>query len=191
LFKYGAYLLLGLATASSPARAERFVSLAEAQKLCFTNATRFEPIEVRLTREDIRAIESATRLKVKNPAPKVWRAWRKTDLLGTVWFDQVPGKHELIDYVVALSPQGTVNHVEIVEYREHYGGEVRRRNWLDQFKGKGRDAPLKPGSDIYNISGATISCQHVSEGIKRVLAAFDRVRDRVVDASADRLPDKP
>jgi Na+-translocating ferredoxin:NAD+ oxidoreductase RnfG subunit len=193
LFKNGAYLLLlfGLAMTANSVRAEHFLSMAEAQKLCFTNATRFEPIDVGLTREDIKAIEAATRVKVKNPAPKVWRAWRNADLIGTLWFDQVTGKHELIDYVVALSPPGAVNHVEIVEYREHYGGEVRRRSWLDQFKGKGRDAPLKPGSDIYNISGATISCQHVTEGIKRVLATFDRVRDRVVDASADRVPNRP
>jgi Na+-translocating ferredoxin:NAD+ oxidoreductase RnfG subunit len=184
-------LLLGLAVTSTSLRAERFVSIAEAQKLCFTNATRFEQIDLRLTRDDIKVIESATRLKVKNPAPKVWRAWQNSHLLGTVWFDQVPGKHELIDYVVAISPQGAVNQVEIVEYREHYGGEVRRRNWLDQFKGKGRDAPLKLGSDIDNISGATMSCQHVTEGVKRVVATFEHVRTRIMDPAADGLPNKP
>ena len=184
-------MLFGLAATSISLRAERFVSIAEAQKLCFTNATRFEAIDLRLTRDDIKAIESATRLKMKNPASKVWRAWENTRALGTVWFDQVTGKHELIDYVVAISLQGTVNHLEIVEYREHYGGEVRRRNWLDQFKGKGRDAPLKLGSDIYNISGATMSCQHVTEGVKRVVATFEHVRARIMDAAADGLPNKP
>ena len=115
-------------TSSISSRAERFVSIAEAQKLCFTNATRFEEVNLHLTRDDIKAIESAAKVKVRNPAPKVWRAWEKTNLLGTVWFDQVIGKHELIDYVVAISPRGELSHVEIVEYREHYGGEVRRRD---------------------------------------------------------------
>jgi hypothetical protein len=184
-------LTLGVAAGSIPLRAERFISIPEAQRLCFTNATRFEELNLRLTRDDIKAIESTTRARVRNPAPKAWRAWRDTNLLGTVWFDQVIGKHELIDYVVAISPEGEVKHAEIVEYREHYGGEVRRRNWLDQFKGKTKDAPFKVGSDIYNISGATMSCQHVTEGIKRVLATYQQVRPRISGAAARGLPDKP
>jgi len=184
-------LLLGLVAGSIPLRAERFVSIPEAQRLCITNATRFEELNLRLTRDDIKAIESTTRVKVRNPAPKIWRAWQNTNLLGTVWFDQVIGKHELIDYVVAVSPHGEATHVEIVEYREHYGGEVRRANWLAQFRGKTKDAPLKIGSDIYNISGATMSCQHVTEGIKRILATYQQVYPRIVGAAPGRLPDNP
>ncbi len=184
-------MLLGLLAGSTPLRAERFVSIPEAQRLCFTNATRFEELNLHLTHDDIKAIESVTRTKVKNSTPKLWRAWQNTNLLGTVWFDQVIGKHELIDYVVGISPQGEVKHAEIVEYREHYGGEVRRHNWLDQFRGKTKDAPLKIGSDIYNISGATMSCQHVTEGIKRILATYQQVYPRIVGAAARGLSDNP
>src|SRR6185503_745620 len=68
-------LLLGVAAGSTPLRAERFISIPEAQRLCFTNANRFDELNLRLTRDDVKAIESTTRARVRNPAPKVWRAW--------------------------------------------------------------------------------------------------------------------
>jgi hypothetical protein len=32
------------------------------------------------------------------------------------------------------------------------------------------------GEDIANISGATLSCQHVTEGIRRIVAVVDVAR---------------
>lgn len=185
------YSLLGLLAQTLALRAEQLLSLPEAQKLCFTNATRFDELKIRLTRDDIKSIEAAAGAKVKNPEPRAWSAWRNAKPLGTVWFDQVIGKHELIDYVVAISVDGKVTQVEIVEYREHFGGQVRGRNWLHQFKGKTPQDSFKLGSDIHNISGATMSCRHVTEGVKRVLATFQQVRSRVPGYGGAGLSDKP
>jgi hypothetical protein len=38
--------------------------------------------------------------------------------------------------------------VDIMQYRESYGGEVREPSWLAQFVGKTSSSPLKVGSDI-------------------------------------------
>jgi Na+-transporting NADH:ubiquinone oxidoreductase subunit NqrC len=62
-----------------------------------------------------------------------------------------------------------------MEYRESYGYEVRRKNWRKQFVGKTAASVLKLNRDIKNISGATLSCRHVTEGIKQVLALYDLV----------------
>jgi Na+-translocating ferredoxin:NAD+ oxidoreductase RnfG subunit len=91
--------------------------------------------------------------------------------------DHVIGKHLYIDYAVALAPGGRVQRVEILAYRESYGGEIRSPSWLAQFVGKTSGSALKVGSDIRNISGATLSCAHVTEGVKRIVAAYgSRVR---------------
>ncbi len=145
----------------------------------------------RLTREEMRAVESHAKVKVRKPMVKAWRAWEDTNLVGIVWFDQVVGKHELIDYVVAINWAGEVQQVEIIAYRENYGGQVRRRDWLNQFKGKTASAPVSVGADIHNITGATLSCRHITEGIKRVLAIFQQVRGRVVDAAPSGLQKHP
>ena len=55
-----------------------------------------------------------------------------------------------------IEPDGRVHRVDILQYRESYGGEIRSPSWLAQFVGKSSASPLKVGSDIRNISGATL-----------------------------------
>ena len=56
------------------------------------------------------------------------------------------------------------------------GGEVRLPAWRQQFVGKTVQSPIKVGSDIANISGATLSCTHLTEGIKRIAGVIDLAR---------------
>ena len=108
---------------------------------------------------------------------RVWKAEASGRVLGLFVFDRVIGKHLYIDYAVALDPGGRVHRVDILQYRESYGGEVRSPIWLSQFIGKSATSNLKIGNDIRNISGATLSSMHVTEGVKRILAIYgSRVR---------------
>jgi len=43
----------------------------------------------------------------------------------------VIGKHELITYAVGIGSDGAVRGVEILDYRETRGGEVRDPRWRD------------------------------------------------------------
>jgi hypothetical protein len=100
------------------------------------------------------------------------RVWRVSQ---GGWFilDEVLGKHELITYAVALDAHGRVRGIEILEYRESHGGQVRDANWRAQFVGKSAADPLQLERDIRNISGATLSCRHVTDGVKRALAMYE------------------
>jgi Na+-translocating ferredoxin:NAD+ oxidoreductase RnfG subunit len=100
------------------------------------------------------------------------RIWRATD--GS-WFivDEVVGKHEMITYAVALNPSGAVTGIEILEYVESYGYEVAEVNWRKQFVGKTAADPIKLNQDIQNIGGATLSCKHLTDGVKRVAVLYD------------------
>ena len=60
-------------------------------------------------------------------------------------------------------------------YREAYGGEVRDRRFLQQYKGKQLKDPLLPYRDIQNISGATLSVEAIGRGSKKALALVDLV----------------
>jgi hypothetical protein len=143
-----------VASIASPAHAVVYLSIDAAQKLAFPAANRF----------------------VENGG-LTWKAQAGDKLLGLFVVDHVIGKHLYIDYAVALDPNGRVMRVEILQYRESYGGEVREPGWLAQFVGKTSGSALKVGSDIRNISGATLSSLHVTEGVKRVLATYgSRVR---------------
>ena len=97
--------------------------------------------------------------------------------MGGGWFivDKVIGKHELITYAVGVDADGSVRSIEILEYLESYGGQIRYADWRRQFAGKTAADPLKLEQDIRNISGATLSCRHVTEGVKRLLALHEIV----------------
>lgn len=167
--------------------AERYLNISEAEKICFPEASTFESNSVELTSEQAKSLEKKSGSKMIGKKVSYETAFDGKNLLGVLVADRVTGKHELIDYAVAISPDGKVLQVEILEYREHYGGQIREPKWRGQFKGKSASAPLKLNEDIYNISGATISCRHVTEGVKRVLATFEMVvRPRL--AAASQLP---
>ena len=86
-----------------------------------------------------------------------------------LFVDQAVGKHEFITYAVGISENKKVQGIEIMEYRETYGSDVRKVEWRKQFVGKDASAPLKLGKDITNISGATLSSAHITAGVRRLL----------------------
>jgi len=160
-------------SATVPARATQYMSVADAQHLSFPSATQFQPANVVYTPQQAAAIEKQSGQPVRTRGEQVWRATEGDKLLGFFIVDYVIGKHLVIDYAVALEPDGKVRRVEILEYRESYGYEVANADWLKQFEGKTSHDPLKVDKDIRNISGATLSSHHITEGIKRVLAFYD------------------
>jgi Na+-translocating ferredoxin:NAD+ oxidoreductase RnfG subunit len=42
-----------------------------------------------------------------------------------------------------------------------------------QFAGKTAADPLRLDGDIKNISGATLSCRHITDAVKRLLATYE------------------
>jgi hypothetical protein len=102
------------------------------------------------------------------------RAW---SVSGGGWFlvDAALGKHELITYALGIETNGSVRGIEILEYLESHGYQIRDAAWRRQFTGKTAADPLKLDQDIRNISGATLSCRHVTDGVKRLLVLYETV----------------
>ncbi len=184
-----ALLLALLFTSIHHSHAERYLTAAEAQKLCFPQADRFEERVHLFTANQKTAIAKQSGSPVRQRGQRYWIAHQGTNVLGVLVADHVLGKHEIIDYAIALAPDGTVLQIEILEYRESHGYEIRGDKWRDQFKGKTTKDKLRLNGDIYNISGATISCRSVTDGIKRVLATFELVLRPALPAA--RVPDQP
>ena len=53
---------------------------------------------------------------------------------------------------------------------------MRLPAWRKQFVGKGAASAIKVGEDIANISGATLSCTHVTDGVRRIVAVVAAAR---------------
>jgi Na+-translocating ferredoxin:NAD+ oxidoreductase RnfG subunit len=163
-----AWMLIPVAVISASAYATTYMTVEQAQAEMFPGAQLTRAF-VSLTREQASAIEQKSGVSVRKPEVQ---AWKSADG-GFFLVDQAIGKHELFTVAVAVNPDSSIKRIEILDYKESYGYEVRNEAWRRQFTGKSPTATLKLGDDIKNISGATLSCRHVTETIKRLLATYD------------------
>jgi Na+-translocating ferredoxin:NAD+ oxidoreductase RnfG subunit len=151
---------------SHSAQALVYLSVEQAQALMFPAQT-LTALPVVLSAADIAAIQKACGVQVFAGSLTAWKADS-----GYFFTDSVIGKHDLIRYAVSMDAAGKIREVEILEYREAYGGEVRNSRWLHQFAGLHYGDAVKVGRGIQNISGATLSSEHLTDGIRRLLATF-------------------
>jgi Na+-translocating ferredoxin:NAD+ oxidoreductase RnfG subunit len=170
------YLAAGTALViAAPGYATVYHTVESAQKACFPDATEFAAAEVKLTSAQMKAIEKDSGVRVRLDTQKVWRANKKGEFVGWFIVDEVLGKHEYITWALALNADGSVKSIEVMDYRETYGYEIRNADWRAQFLGKKHGAKLKLDGDIKNVSGATLSCRHVTDGVKRLLSFYELV----------------
>jgi len=168
--RWPGFIAAPIAIVSPSALATVYLSVEQAQQAIFPGAS-FTAAPVSLSDEERRAIEKRSQVSVRSARQQAWRVSSG----GWFFVDQVIGKHELITYALGVGIDGRVRGIEILEYRENYGGEVRYASWRGQFVGKTAADPVKLEQDIRNISGATLSCRHVTEGVRRLLALHETV----------------
>jgi FMN-binding protein len=140
--KAGHWVWLPVAAISTSAYATTYFTIEQAQRAIFPGAS-----------------------FTSTGQPNTWR----TSSGGHFVVERVVGKHEYITVAIGINSSGTLKQIEIMDYRESYGHEVRDPSWRAQFVGKSAGSPLQLGVDIKNISGATLSSKHVTDGVKRVL----------------------
>ncbi len=169
-----------LACSSGSVFATQYLSVEQAQQVMFGDANLFKLTPVSLSTAQMKDVEKLAGLPARSVAWRVVSAYRDDKLLGYIVLDDVIGKFELISYAVALLPDASIKQVEILTYRESHGFEIKSAGWRKQFIGKsfspaGHGAGLAVGEGIANISGATLSCAHVTDGVRRIAAIAQTV----------------
>jgi hypothetical protein len=154
-----------------------YLSASEAEALMFPQAEEFAPLNLRFDNAQLQEIGKRAGVPARSAQWGVRVARRANAPLGYVVVDNVIGKFELITYAVAVGTDGAIRQIEILSYRESHGGEVRLPAWRKQFVGKTAAGPLRIGDDIANISGATLSCTHITDGVRRIVALLQVARE--------------
>jgi hypothetical protein len=149
--------------AADPASAHVYMSLQKAQKALFPGAT-FTPAFFRLNESQYNKLVNVGNVTVWNREVKVW----KVSTGGWFILDQVLGRDDWVSYAVALDDQGKVIGVEVLVCEDRYD-QIRNPAWLAQFKGR-QHGTLRLEGDIRVISGTTLSSDHITGGVKRLLA---------------------
>jgi len=112
-------------------------------------------------------IEKNSTMRYMFPHVYIWRISERDSLIGLAILDNVKGKSLPITFIIFFDHIGNIIGSHIVKYREDYGWEVGNRRWLDQFLGLNHGSVYVVGNNIDGISGATISVNSVTRGMKR------------------------
>lgn len=151
-------------------RAEHYLDFDEAAHVLFPEADGFTPATAELDSAARKRIKKESGMRVRNSRVEGLMAQRGAETVGWVYLDEVIGKHEFITYALGTDAKRIVRGIEILDYRETKGGAVREAKWRAQFRGKTGADPLHLGKDIQNISGATLSCRNLTDGVRRLIA---------------------
>ena len=151
----------------------------EAARKIFLDAAHIVWLQFPLTRDDLALVREQCQQPWLSDTVDLLMATNPDGNRGYAVADEVRGKDQLITYLVTVSPDLAVKEVEIITYRESYGGEVRNKAWREQFHGKTPDDKLLPKREIRNISGATISARAITLGVKKILCTLRLIRERL------------
>jgi hypothetical protein len=149
-----------------------YLSVDAAQKAVYPQADSFNEIVISQSAEQLQAVLAKAGPQPPHGVIRIWTATRNGVLLGHVFVDEVIGKQNLITYALGIDADGSLRNLEIMAYRESHGGEVRNAAWRAQFDHHSNLDQLRFRTDIKNISGATLSSEHVTQGVRWLLALW-------------------
>jgi len=138
-------------------------------KTAFPLAETFVCQVIRLSDEQMKKLSRESGQKISSRFVTVYVAKKGDGNLGYGFVDYTRGKSSFIKYFVAITPDGKIHSIEIMSYRGEKGSEVRHEIFKKQFAGKSVDSNINVGSDINAISGATISSQAITKGIRKIM----------------------
>jgi len=167
----GALSALGAATPAIVVAAD-YLSVGEAQRLLFPQADRYVEVALSLTPAQRAQVAALAGTQPPHRSLRAFQALEGEALLGYVFIDEVIGKEDYITYAAAIDAAGRLSAPEVLSYRESHGGEIRNAAWRRQFAGHDELGRLRVGTDIKNIAGATLSCEHVTQGVRWLVALW-------------------
>jgi FMN-binding domain len=164
-------MMAGLLPAHAVIAAD-YMTVDAAQKAIFPMADAFQEVLLPQTPEQIQALLARAGSQPPHGTIRVWAATRDGVPVGHVFLDEVIGRQSLITYAVGIDTGGALGNLEILSYRESHGGEIRNAAWRAQFAHRTSLDELRFRTDIKNISGATLSSEHVTQGVRWLLALW-------------------
>jgi hypothetical protein len=149
-----------------------YLTVDAAQKAVYPDADTFAELVVNPSQEQLQGVLARAGSQPTHGSIRIWKATRAGVLLGHFFVDEVIGRQNLITYALGIDPDGSIRNLEILSYRESHGGEIRNPAWRAQFDHRNTLDQLRFRTDIKNISGATLSSEHVTQGVRWLLALW-------------------
>ncbi len=152
-------LTIGLYLLSLNVSAEVYISVLDATRQIFPDYEEYE-------------VESYL---LDNQEFKVYTVLKNNEVIGwTVVIDE-KGKIQPITFLVGIGKQGKVLDVYVLEFRDLFGSEIKRRSFLRQFRSKSLKDSILVGRDIDAVTQATFSSQAAAQAVRKSLRVVGEV----------------
>ena len=152
-----------------PARAAVLLAKDEALALAFPGADRVEERTFIMTDGQKEEVERRSRAKLETQLWTIYVGWKGGEVQGYAIIDTHNVRTLPETFMVVIEPKGTLRRVDVLAFHEppEY---LPTERWIGQFPGRVLDDDLKLGAGIQGITGATLSAQAMTSGVRRALA---------------------
>src|ERR1700730_10692715 len=152
--------------------ATEYLSVEGAQKALFPQADLFSELVLSLNAAQREQVATLAGPQPPHRSLRAWNAMRGGEIAAYVCVGEVIGREYFITSASGMDAAGRLAALEVLAYRESHGGEIRSDAWRRQFAGRQGLGQLRVQTDIKNIAGATLSCEHVTEGVRWLVALW-------------------
>jgi Na+-translocating ferredoxin:NAD+ oxidoreductase RnfG subunit len=169
------------------ARADHvYLREADAPHALFPTATNAERKTLELSAPELETLGKALGRHIDARTYPYLEVRGEHETLGTIFLLDVIGQAQPITFAVAIGPEGAVQDVRVMVYRESHGDEIEDRRFRKQFVNKTLKDPITLGKDIDAITGATISSRSETFAVRKGLALWE-----ILHHHADRTSRSP
>ena len=155
-----------------PSQARVFMIQKEALKVAFTNASSVERKTLFLTEKQAEEIQGLAKSKMDTQLATYYIGKNAQEILGYAFFDTHIVRTMPESFMAVVNPDGTLRLVELLAFHEPED-YLPPKKWLGLFSKKKLDNELWVKRGIRNITGATLTTQAITEGVRKILALFE------------------
>jgi hypothetical protein len=161
-------LTAALLLCAAPAGARLLLSQKQALALAFP-AGKYERKVAYLTDDERKAAENDGQVKIEARMWPYYVGVSSTGAVSYAYFDTHVVRTQSETFMAVLDEKGAVRSVELLAFAEP-DDYIPGEKWRAQFKDKSARDGLFVGRAIRNITGASLTSQALTEGVRRVLA---------------------
>ena len=157
---------------SSDLEAQVYLTQEQALKLAFPDsATVVERKTLFLTDDQVKEIQAQAKAKVESKLVTYYAGKNTEGVDGYAFFEINIVRTMPETFMVVVNPNGAVRFVEILAFYEP-PDYLPTKRWFELYKEKELNKDLWVKRGIPNISGATLSSNAITAGVRKALATF-------------------
>ncbi len=157
-----------------PTHAQVFKTQQKALQEAFPNSDLIDRKVLFLTDEQVDQIQKLAKSKLESQIVTFYVGKKADAITGYAFFETNIVRTKPETFIVVLGPNAKIKHVEVLAFYEPFD-YLPTSNWFDLFGGKILNSNLWPKRDIHNITGATLSVQAITQGVRKILAVYQVV----------------